>query len=335
MTTIIVTGGSVFIGSHTCIELLKQNYKIIIIDNLVNSSQTILSKIKLISNKNIIFFKRDLSENLDDIFIHHSIHAVIHFAALKSVSDSINNPLLYYKNNIESTINLLITMEKFNCYNFIFSSSATVYGNQPPPLTECTNTGTGITNPYGQTKFMLEQILKDLAHSNPKFNIVALRYFNPIGAHPSGIIGESSSSPSTNLMPHVLRAAASKIPLTIFGDNYDTPDGTCIRDYIHVVDVADAHVLALKKMKLLLTNYHVFNVGLGNGTSVLELVRSFESINNVIVPRVFANKRPGDLPTVFCSTKKIKSVLNFKPKYSIEDACKHAWNFHCKNSLID
>ena len=335
MTTILVTGGTGFIGSHTCVELLKQNYQVIIIDNLTNSSQKILSKIKIISNKNILFFKRDLSENLDDIFMRYSIHAVIHFAALKSVSDSINNPLLYYKNNIESTINLLRTMEKFNCYNFIFSSSATVYGNQPPPLTESTKTGAGITNPYGQTKFMLEKIIKDLARSNFKFNIIALRYFNPIGAHPSGIIGESPSSFTTNLMPHILKAAASKIPLTIFGHNYDTPDGTCIRDYIHVVDVAEAHILALKNMKLLLTNYYVFNVGLGKGTSVLELVHSFESVNNVKVPRVFANKRSGDLPSVFCCTKKIETVLNFKPKYSIEDACKDAWNFHCKNSLIE
>jgi len=176
MTTILVTGGTGFIGSHTCVELLKQNYKIIIIDSLVNSNETIISKMKLISNKSIIFYKRDISENLDDIFMRHSIHAVIHFAALKSVSDSINSPILYYKNNINSTLNLLITMEKFKCFNLIFSSSATVYGNQIPPLTESTNTGTGITNPYGQTKFMLEQILKDLAHSNPKFNIVALRY---------------------------------------------------------------------------------------------------------------------------------------------------------------
>ena len=217
----------------------------------------------------------------------------------------------------------------------IFSSSATVYGTHESPLIETSKTGDGITNPYGQTKFMIEQILKDFTHSNPKFNIIALRYFNPIGAHPSGIIGEDTDSPSTNLMPHILKATSSKTPLSIFGNNYDTPDGTCIRDYIHVLDVAEAHILSLKNIKFLSTNYHVFNVGLGNGTSVLELVRCFESANNVKVPRIFAAKRSGDLPIAFCSAKKIQTMLNFKPKYSIQDACKHAWNFHCKKSLID
>ena len=336
MKYILVTGGTGFIGSHTCTLLLENNYKVIIIDNLIHSNENIVSKIELITNKKILFFKRDLSENIEDIFIRYDIHAVIHFAALKSVPDSISNPIIYYKNNIISTINLIETMQKYKCHNLIFSSSATVYGNNISPLSEDMITGKNISNPYGQTKFMIEQILKDVAIADPKFNIISLRYFNPIGAHPSGIIGESPTSPSSNLMPHILKSTNNpNQKLQIFGNTYNTPDGTCIRDYIHVMDVALAHMLALKKNNTLLSNYNSFNIGRGIGTSVLELIYAFEKSNNVNVPHKFVNKRKGDLNSVFCETHLSKNILNFEPTYSIEDACKHAWNFYQRNLIIN
>ena len=340
MTTILVTGGCGFIGSHTCVELLKNNYNVIIIDNLVNSSEKTLDNIKRISeNEKIIFYKRNLCNNIDDIFENHNISFVIHFAGLKSVNESISNPLEYYYNNINSTLNLLHTMNKYKCYKMVFSSSATVYGNCKAPLNETDKIGIGITNPYGQTKFMLEIILKDYCLSNSKFNIISLRYFNPIGAHPSGFLGENPNDMPNNLMPHILNVAYKNMKnvdcnkyLLVFGNDYNTKDGTCIRDYIHVMDLAESHILAINKLNYTKLNYDSINIGLGKGTSVLELIKIFETVNNVKVPYKIANRRDGDIDISYCICDKSKTELNFKPKYSIYDMCKDAWKYKMLNS---
>ena len=339
---IIITGGTGFIGSHTCIELIN-DYNLIVIDNLINSKINVINKIKLISNKNNIFFyKIDLcnKNHLDLVFKKYNPYAVIHFAGLKAVGDSINKPIYYYQNNLISTLNLLEIMEKYNCFNLIFSSSATVYGNQKSPLKEISTIGNNITNPYGQTKFMIEQILKDLTISNNKWNIISLRYFNPIGAHKSALIGENPNDIPNNLMPFILKVAVNNNTnhnygtnfdlLKVFGDDYNTDDGTCQRDFIHVVDLAKGHYSALNKISEL-NGYNVFNLGTGKGTSVLELINKFKEINNLKLPYKIVDRRKGDLDICFCDPNNSYKILNWKTELNIEDMCKDSWNFQLKN----
>ena len=350
MKNILVTGGTGFIGSHTSVMLLEEGNNVIILDNLVNSDYGVLEKIKYLGvDGKLYFYRKSLMDNLDSIFKEHEIDAVIHFAGLKSVNDSINNPLYYYENNVSGTINLLKTMQKFNCNKLIFSSSATVYGNQESPLSEDKEIGSNITNPYGETKYMLEKIMMDYVKSNLKCKIVCLRYFNPIGAHISGEIGENPNDKPNNLMPHIVNVAYKNLEnveyknleneneiyvgnsyLSIYGNDYDTKDGTCVRDYIHVMDVARSHILALKKIGSL-SNYEAINVGIGLGTSVMELIDIFQKVNGVMVPYKFAGRRRGDIEEVYCDTLKAEMLLGFKANYSVAKMCEDAWYYKLKS----
>lgn len=339
---ILVTGGLGFIGSHICVDLINNGYGIVIIDNLSNSKLDVLKNIRLLTDGNYIpFYKWNVCDSIDVIFSNFNIYAVIHLAGLKSVSESIKNPLNYYKNNLTSTINLLSSMNKYNCNRLIFSSSATVYGSQQSPLREDMDIGIGINNPYGQSKFMIEKILKDQSSAYPDLKIISLRYFNPIGAHPSGKIGEDPNSRPNNLMPYILRVVFKnninkKIEgydeLSVFGDTYNTPDGTCIRDYIHVCDLSKGHLLALKKIDTL-CGYEVFNLGQGKGYSVLDVINCFKKVNKVKLPYSIIEKRVGDIDVVYCDIKKSKKLLNFKTEYDIEKMCIDSWNFQ-KNIII-
>jgi len=343
--TLVITGGLGYIGSHTCIELLD-NYNLVIIDNLSNTKMSVSDNMKKI-NKNInknsfIIYTVDLidKQSVDNIFKKHNPYAVIHFAGLKSVSESIKNPGLYYNNNITSTLNLLGVMEKYNCNHLVFSSSATVYGNQISPMNEDASVGIGITNPYGRTKYMLEHILNDFCTANKKLNVIALRYFNPIGAHPSGMIGENPNDTPNNLMPILLKVAINNNTsfnfgkdydtLNIFGNDYDTQDGTCERDFIHVVDLEKAHVCAIKHIDNL-KGFKVFNVGTGKPTSVFQLVDTFKKVNNVSLPYTIKDRRQGDIGSCYCDPGYIKSVLKWEPEYSIEDMCRDAWVYQIYN----
>jgi len=343
--TILITGGTGYIGSHTYVELLKHypNNNIVIVDNLSNSKIDVIDAIKNITKKNdISFYNVDLLDKdaLDNIFKLYKPYAVIHFAGLKSVSESISNPELYYKNNIVATITLLEIMQKYLCYNLIFSSSATVYGSGKSPLSEDSPIGIGITNPYGRTKYMLECILQDYCVANEKLNVIALRYFNPIGAHSSGLIGENPNDTPNNLMPYLLKVASTNNKqksfgekfdiLNIFGNDYETNDGTCERDFIHVVDLAKAHVSALKSLTNL-KHYQVFNVGTGKSTSVLELLRTFEKVNKVNIPFKFQPRREGDIAICFCNPGRTHSALQWKAGYTIEDMCRDAWKYQMKH----
>lgn len=337
---ILITGGCGFIGSHTTIELLQNNYDCIIIDNFSNSSPTIIPQMEKISGKKINFQKVDMLDKnaLDAIFKKYKIDCVIHFAGLKAVGESQSIPLHYYQNNLISTLNLLEIMQKHNCKKLIFSSSATVYGNAPSPLTETSQTGIGITNPYGQTKFMIEQILQDYCKSDKNMRIISLRYFNPIGAHPSGLIGENPNGIPNNIMPYIMRVALQNNTMhylddkykkiNIFGNTYATKDGTAIRDYIHVVDLAIGHLKAIETLK---KGYDTFNLGTGKGTTVLELIQTFAKTNNLDIPYHFGNKREGDLETVFCNCQKANNILGWKCTKTLEDACKDCWRFQKNN----
>jgi len=329
MTYILVTGGLGFIGSHTVLELLDKQYKIIIIDNLSNSSKDVLNVFK-----NIIFFQIDLrsSLQLENLFVKYKISAVIHFAALKAVSESIKKPLQYYDNNICGTMNLLEIMKKHNCKKIIFSSSATVYGENTYPVTEESPIGNGLTNPYGRTKYMIEQILSDLYNSDKSWAIAILRYFNPIGAHPSGLLGENPNNTPNNLFPYLLKVCAKKLPvLTIFGSDYDTEDGTCVRDFIHVVDLAKGHVKALEQIENEHSKLRVYNLGTGKGTSVKELIAIFEKVNNVVINKKYSARREGDLPYVYANTEKANKELGWQCIYTVEDMCKHGYNYALNN----
>jgi len=330
MNYILVTGGLGFIGSHTILELLEKQYKIIIIDNLSNSSKDVLKVFK-----NILFFQIDIRNplQLENLFVKYRISAVIHFAALKAVAQSITNPLQYYDNNICGTMNLLEIMRKYDCKKIIFSSSATVYGENTYPVTEESPVGNGLTNPYGRTKYMIEQILGDLYNSDKTWSITILRYFNPIGAHPDGLLGENPNDTPNNLFPYLLKVSAKKLPvLTIFGSDYDTEDGTCVRDFIHVVDLARGHVKALEQMtdetdpKL-----RVYNLGTGKGTSVKELIRIFEKVNNVVINKKYSVRREGDLPRIYANTDRANTELGWQCIYSLEDMCKHGYNYALAN----
>ncbi len=323
---VLVTGGCGYIGSHTILELLKNDMEVIIVDSLINSKKDVIDKIKKITGKDVTFYEIDLcdKEKLRTIFEKEKFDSVIHFAGLKAVGESVEKPLMYYENNLISTINLLDLMKEYNVKKIVFSSSATVYGNpQSLPIKEDFPLST--TNPYGTTKLMIETILKDLYKSDNSFDITILRYFNPIGADKSGLLGEDPNGIPNNLMPYIVRVAVGKLPiLNIFGDDYNTVDGTGVRDYIHVCDLADGHVLALKNKK---TGLKIYNLGTGKGTSVLELVNTFEHVNNVKVNRQIAPRRDGDIDACYASNELAKQELGFNPKYTIEDMCRDSYNF--------
>ena len=337
---ILITGGTGFIGSHTVVELLKKDYECVIVDNLSNSDISVVDKIKNITGKTIDFFQIDLLniKSLEEVFKKHNFDAVIHFAGLKAVGESIDKPLLYYETNLLSTINVLKLMEIYNIKKFIFSSSATVYGNSPSPMTENSKTGDGITNPYGMTKYMIEKILEDYIKTDKHLRIISLRYFNPVGAHSSGLIGENPKDNPNNLMPYVARVAVQNNTshyyekkynqVNIFGNDYNTKDGTGLRDYIHVVDLAEAHVKAYENIKI---GYDFVNLGTGEGTTVLELIKCFEKVNKINIPYKIVERRPGDLEEVYCSPKKAKKLLNWEAKKTLEDMCRDVWNFQQKN----
>jgi len=330
-SSILVTGGLGFIGSHTLVELLQSFDHILVVDNLSNSKNSVLDSIKELTNKSVIFLPIDILNvaDLKSLFASRRITSVIHFAALKSVGESITHPAEYYETNVTGTIQLVNIMRKYKCYNLIFSSSATVYGEQTYPVDEASQTGVGLTNPYGRTKYMVEEILKDYAAAYPVMNITLLRYFNPVGAHPSGRIGEDPNGIPNNLCPYVLRVAQGLIPqLTIYGKDYPTHDGTCIRDFIHVVDLAKAHVAALQSMeKGAIKGLSIYNVGTGHGVTVLDFITTFERVNNITLPYQFGSRRQGDLPIVYSNVDKIYHDLGWKAEKTLEDICHDAYHF--------
>ncbi len=330
---ILVTGGLGFIGSHTCVELAKEDNEVIIVDNLYNSKEEVLEKIEKISGKKFKLYKYDLKdkEKIKKVFEEEkNIEAVIHFAGYKAVGESVKKPLMYYSNNIITTTNLLEVMHEYNVKKFVFSSSATVYGEQETPKYVETMKRGETTSPYGTTKAMIEKILEDLYFSDNSWNISILRYFNPVGAHESGFIGEEPNGIPNNLMPYIMKVASGKLEtLSIFGNDYPTPDGTGVRDYIHVVDLAKGHVQALKKMK---QGLKVYNLGSGKGVSVLELVTTFEKVNNIKLNYKIAQRRPGDLPEYFADSQKALKELDWKTEKTIEDICRDAWNYEKNNA---
>jgi UDP-glucose 4-epimerase len=333
---ILVTGGLGFIGSHTCVELLNQGHFIIIVDNLKNSKYDVYDKItRITGNDNHTYYKADLNNlnEIDEIFKSNSpIDLVIHFAGLKSVGESVQNPLLYYEENIMMTLNLVKVMKKHNCKKIIFSSSATVYGTpRRLPIVESDQVGLNMTNPYGKTKYFQEEIFKDLYVSDNQWSIILLRYFNPVGAHPSGLIGENPNDIPNNLMPYLSDVAIGKRSiLNIFGRDWETPDGTCIRDFIHVVDLAKGHVSVLQKLDTI--GIHIYNLGSGRGTSVLELVNTFMKVNNVNIPYQFVERRSGDVEATFASAEKANIELGWKTTLSIEDMCRDTWKYINNNN---
>ena len=328
MGKILLTGGCGFIGSHTAVELINEGYEIVIADNLSNSSRDTVDKIESITGKRPLFYEIDVADAaaLTALFAEQPIDAVIHFAGFKAVGESVEKPLAYYRNNLDSTLTLLETMSRYGTKCFVFSSSATVYGDAEPPFSEEMKTG-GCTNPYGWTKYMIEQILKDAAHADPSLSVVLLRYFNPVGAHESGLIGEKPSGIPNNLMPYVSQVAAGiRDHLNVFGNDYPTPDGTCIRDYIHVVDLAKGHVAALG-YGLTHTGAEIFNLGTGKGSSVMEMIRAFETANHLTIPYEIAPRRAGDLPFSFAKTEKAEKLLGWKAEKTLADMCRDAWTF--------
>jgi UDP-glucose 4-epimerase len=332
MKTILVSGGLGFIGSHTVVELLNRGFNVIIIDNLVNSSINVMTKIieiaKITDKSRLKYSNIDIRNRiqLENLFTNNSIYAVIHFASLKAVGESIKTPLEYYDNNVAGTINLLQIMTKYNCKRIIFSSSATVYGTNEYPVREDATTGCGITNPYGKTKYMLENILEDLYKSDNSWSVVILRYFNPIGAHPSGLIGENPNDIPNNLFPYLLKVASGKLEkLRIFGNDYNTRDGTCIRDFIHVVDLARGHIASLKKLDG--SGINTYNLGTGNGTTVLELIGAFEHVNGIKLNYEFSERRDGDLAVVFANSEKALREIGWEAHYTVDDMCQHGYNF--------
>lgn len=330
---ILLTGGAGYIGSHTIIELDKKGHSVVVVDNLVNSNKEALRRVGEIIGKNIPFVQADVRDRaaMEAVFSDNAIDAVIHFAGLKAVGESVAKPLEYYENNMNATFVLLDVMRSHGCKNIIFSSSATVYGNPAEiPITEDCPKGQ-CTNPYGQTKSMLEEVLKDVQKADPEWNVVLLRYFNPIGAHKSGRIGENPNGIPNNLMPYITQTAVGlRKELGIFGNDYDTPDGTGVRDYIHVVDLASAHVAALQAIQRN-CGLAVYNIGTGRGYSVLDVVKAFEKVNNVNVPYSIKPRRPGDIATCYCNPAKAKAELGWEAEYDIEDMCRDSWNWQKNN----
>jgi len=325
---VLVTGGTGFIGSHTVVELLQAGYKVVIVDNFYNSKPEVLKSLKKITGKKFDFEEGDVANKrfMNSVFKKYDIDAVIHFAGYKAVGESVAKPLMYYRNNLDSTLTLLECMKKYNVRNLVFSSSATVYAaDNEMPLTEKGHLGT--SNPYGETKLMIEKILDDTAAADPEFSFIKLRYFNPIGAHESGLLGEDPNGIPNNLMPYIVKVATGKLDcLHIFGNDYDTKDGTGIRDYIHVVDLAKAHLLAIE-YSFNHKGSEAINVGTGKGTSVLQLVKAFEKANNLKLNYEFTGRRPGDLPRLWADTKYAKKALGFKAEKSIEDMCRDAYRY--------
>ncbi len=330
--SILITGGAGYIGSHTCIELLSAGYDIVVIDNYSNSCNESLERVKKISGKEFSYYECDIrdKEGLDKIFKTHDIEAVIHFAGLKAVGESCQKPLEYYDNNIGGTIALVEVMRNNGCKKMVFSSSATVYGEENQvPFIETMKTGT-TTNPYGTTKLYIENILKDIYAADNEWSIVLLRYFNPVGAHESGLIGEAPSFPN-NLMPYISQVAVGKREfLSIFGDNYPTPDGTGVRDYIHVVDLAIGHVKAIG-FALPRTGVEIFNLGTGNGTSVLGLVKAFEEANGVPVPYKIVEPRAGDVAFSYANAQKALDILGWKAERNVKKMCEDTWRWQKNN----
>jgi UDP-glucose 4-epimerase len=330
---ILVTGGAGYIGSHTCVELLQAGYDVVVVDNLYNSSAKSIDRIKEITGKDLTFYQDDIldAERMDEIFAKEKVDCVIHFAGLKAVGESVEKPLEYYKNNISGTLVLCEAMRKNGCKNIIFSSSATVYGDPAfIPITEQCPKGTP-TNPYGWTKWMIEQILTDFYTADPEWNVILLRYFNPIGAHKSGLIGEDPKGIPNNLLPYVAQVAIGKLEcLGVFGDDYDTPDGTGVRDYIHVVDLAVGHVKAINKIKEN-PGVKVYNLGTGNGYSVLDVVKAFSKACGHDVPYVIKPRRAGDISTCYSDATLAKEELGWEAQYGIEDMCADSWKWQSMN----
>ena len=332
--TVLITGGTGYIGSHIACELVHDCEKIILLDNLSNSHGKVVKDIETIVNKKIEFVACDINDfkGLNSLFSENNIDTVIHCAAHKSTEQSLEQPLNYYINNISGTLNLLKTMEHHKSYTLIFSSSATVYG-EPMYLPIDEKHPTKPVNPYGKSKLNIEEILQDLSRSNPQWRIASLRYFNPAGAHESGMIGDNPSNPANNLMPKLLNAASQRVELALFGNDYDTSDGTCVRDYIHVTDVAEGHIAALNFLQ---TNHgwHVFNLGSGSGYSVLELINTCESIFETKIPYFISERRPGDLAMNLANINKAKLNLNWAPKKGLPEICQSAWKYF-KTQLLE
>ena len=333
---VLVTGGAGYIGSHTCVELLEKGYGVVVVDNLVNSNAKSLERVQQIAGKDLAFYQEDVRNRgaMDAIFEKHDISCVIHFAGLKAVGESVSMPLEYYDNNLNSTITLCQSMKEHGVHDIVFSSSATVYsGDNEMPLSE-TGSKTGMcTNPYGWTKYMSEQILRDTAAAVPDWSISLLRYFNPIGAHSSGLIGEDPRGIPNNLMPYISQVAIGRRDhLSVYGNDYNTHDGTGVRDYIHVVDLARGHVAAIEYM-LGHRGENVFNLGTGTGYSVLDMVKAFERVTGVKIPYEIVDRRPGDLATVYASPDKSAQLLGWKAQYTLDDMCRDTWAWQSKNPM--
>ena len=332
---VLVTGGAGYIGSHTCVELLERGYGVIVADNLVNSSAKSLERVQQITGKSLDFYEIDVRDRaaLDRIFEKHDINCAIHFAGLKAVGESVSMPLEYYDNNLNSTITLCRAMKDHGVKNIVFSSSATVYsGDNEMPLKESSHTGM-CTNPYGWTKYMSEQILRDTAFADEEWSIALLRYFNPIGAHSSGLIGEDPRGIPNNLMPFISQVAVGRRDhLNVFGNDYDTHDGTGVRDYIHVVDLARGHVCAIEYMQKH-KGENVFNLGTGMGYSVLDMVKAFERVTGIKIPYEIVARRPGDLATVYSCPDKSAELLGCKAQYNLDDMCRDTWAWQSKNPM--
>lgn len=330
---VLVTGGAGYIGSHTCVELLQSGHTPVVIDNLSNSSRESLCRVEELTGKTVAFYQGNVQDDalLEGIFSEHQIDCVIHFAGLKAVGESVEKPLLYYRNNLDATMTLCQVMDRHGVKRLIFSSSATVYsGDNAMPLGENAKTG-GCTNPYGWTKYMAEQILRDLARADKEWSVINLRYFNPVGAHPSGRIGEHPNGIPNNLMPYITQTAIGKRHhLNVFGNDYPTPDGTGVRDYIHVVDLARGHVAALEYL-MAHTGETAFNLGTGRGYSVLDMVHAFEAANGLTVPYEITDRRPGDLAVCYADPERSHQVLGWKARYNLEDMCRHSWNWQKHN----
>lgn len=334
---VLITGGLGYIGSHTAVELSNKGHECFILDNLINSNRNVFNHIEQLGDYPISLMMVDLldREALADVFRRFKFDAVIHFAGLKAVGESVENPLRYYEHNLVSTLNLLQEMKKANVKNIVFSSSATVYGDLTiPPVKE--DAPTSILNPYGRTKLMIEEILQDLALTDPEWSIALLRYFNPIGAHPSGLLGENPNGVPNNLMPYITQVANGKRDyLSVFGDDYPTPDGTGVRDYIHVMDLASGHLKALTYLENH-TGAHTFNLGTGKGYSVLDLVKTFEEVNKIHIPYRIVDKRPGDIAVSYADSSKAERELGWKAEKELSEMCKDAWGWEkgLKKSIV-
>lgn len=330
--SILLTGGAGFIGSHTAVSLLNAGQDIVIVDNLYNSSPKVIDRIERITGKRPVFVEADCCDRaaMDRLFSDYDITGVIHFAGLKAVGESVEKPLLYYRNNLDSTLTVLEVMREHNCHQFVFSSSATVYGDQPAPLYETAQTG-GCSNPYGWTKFMIEEILKGACRADPALSVVLLRYFNPIGAHESGRMGENPNGIPNNLMPYITKVAAGQLDhLTVFGNDYNTPDGTGVRDYIHVVDLAKGHVAACDYAAKH-NGCEIINLGTGVGYSVLDIVNTFSRVNQVPVPYVIGPRRDGDVDACYADPTKAKELLGWTATKTLEDMCRDSWRWQKAN----